>query len=133
MSSKSGVAPTDNQNGGDSTTEQQQERPISLSQEGSRLSQTVLASVEQLRTLLDLMIDERVAELLEESAETYFFSYQWRFMEKWSLQAFYSQFEASGRKIATKDFNYDGVEYTAGVGLETDFNLDTYLLESAEF
>ena len=30
------------------------------------MSRTVIASVEQLRTLLDLMIDERVAELLEE-------------------------------------------------------------------
>ena len=52
--------------GGDSTKETKQERSISPSQDGSRLSQTVIASVEQLRTLLDLMIDERVAELLEE-------------------------------------------------------------------
>ena len=65
---------------------------------------------------------------LEDSAETYFFSYQWRFKEKWSLQAFYSQFGATGKKVATKDFNYDGVEYTAGAKLETDFDLDTYLL-----
>ena len=65
---------------------------------------------------------------LEDSSETYFFSYQWRFKEKWSLQAFYSQLGATGKKIATKDFNYDGVEYTAGAKLETDFDLDTYLL-----
>ena len=66
MSSNIGVAPTGQQNGGDSTKKKKQERSISLSQDGSRLSQTVIASVEQLRTLLDLMIDERVAELLEE-------------------------------------------------------------------
>ena len=66
MSSNTGVAPIGEQNGGDSTKEKKQERSISLSQDGSRLSQTVIASVEQLRTLLDLMIDERVAELLEE-------------------------------------------------------------------
>ena len=66
MSSKTGVALAGEQNGGDSTKEKKQERSISLSQDGSRLSQTVIASVEQLRTLLDLMIDERVAELLEE-------------------------------------------------------------------
>jgi len=66
MSSNTGVAPTGQQNGGDSTKKKKQERSISLSQDGSRLSQTVIASVEQLRTLLDLMIDERVAELLEE-------------------------------------------------------------------
>jgi len=66
MSSNTGVAPIGEQNGGDSTKEKKQERSISLSQDGSRLSQTVIASVEQLRKLLDLMIDERVAELLEE-------------------------------------------------------------------
>jgi hypothetical protein len=65
---------------------------------------------------------------LEESGTTAFFSYQWRFKEKWSLQAFYSQLGATGKKVATKDFNYDGVEYTVGAKLETDFDLDTYLL-----
>ena len=59
MSSNTGVAPTGQQNGGDSTKKKKQERSISLSQDGSRLSQTVIASVEQLRTLLDLMIDVR--------------------------------------------------------------------------
>ena len=65
MSSSIGVAPAGKQTGGDSTKEKKPERSISLSQDGSRLSQAVIASVEQLRTLLDLMIDERVAELLE--------------------------------------------------------------------
>ena len=66
MSSNMGVASVGKQNGGDSSKEVKPERSISLSQDGSRLSQAVIASVEQLRTLLDLMIDERVAELLEE-------------------------------------------------------------------
>jgi hypothetical protein len=65
---------------------------------------------------------------LEESATTMFLSYQWRFKEKWALQAFYSQKEADGNKLATKDFNYDGIDYTAGVRLDTEFNLDTYLV-----
>ncbi|MEH6593592.1 MAG: hypothetical protein V7746_25215 [Halioglobus sp.] len=65
---------------------------------------------------------------LEESGTTAFFSYQWRFKEKWSLQGFYSQMDVDGKKVATKDFNYDGEEYTAGARLETDFGLDTYLL-----
>ncbi|MEH6519534.1 MAG: hypothetical protein V7742_22895 [Halioglobus sp.] len=65
---------------------------------------------------------------LEETGTTAFLSYQWRFKDKWSLQGFYSKMEVDGKKLATKDFNYDGVEYTAGVRLETDFGLDTYLL-----
>ena len=41
-------------------------KSISIANDGSDLSRTVLSSVEELRTVLDLMIDERVAELLEE-------------------------------------------------------------------
>lgn len=65
---------------------------------------------------------------LEESSETIFLSYQWRFKEKWSLQASYSKLEESAEKIATKDFNYGGQEYTAGILLDSEFDLDTYLL-----
>lgn len=65
---------------------------------------------------------------LEESGTTAFLSYNWRFKEKWSLQAFYSKMEVDGKKRATRDFNYEGEDYTAGVLLETDFGLDTYLL-----
>lgn len=68
---------------------------------------------------------------MEDSSQTIFLGYQWRFKEKWSLQAYYSQLEATGKKIATKDFNYDGEEYTAGVLLESDFDLDTYLLAAS--
>ncbi|MEH6570521.1 MAG: hypothetical protein V7709_15685, partial [Halioglobus sp.] len=65
---------------------------------------------------------------LEESGTTAFLSYQWRFKEKWSVSALYSKMDLDGGKIATRDFNYDGEEYTAGVRLETDFGLDTYLV-----
>lgn len=65
---------------------------------------------------------------LEDSGETNFFSYQWRCKEKRSFQAVYSQFGSNGKNIATKDFIYDGVEYTAGAKSETDFDLDTYWL-----
>jgi hypothetical protein len=65
---------------------------------------------------------------LEDSSTTLLLDYQWRFKEKWALQAFYSQMEAEGKKLATKDFNYDGIDYTAGIRLDTEFNLDTYLV-----
>ena len=65
---------------------------------------------------------------LEESNTTAFLSYQWRFTENWSLSAFYTQMEAEGEKVASKDFNFNGQEYTAGTRLKTDFNLDTYLI-----
>ncbi|RLA32015.1 MAG: hypothetical protein DRR11_09395 [Gammaproteobacteria bacterium] len=65
---------------------------------------------------------------LEDSSTSAFLSYQWRFSENWSLQAFYSQMETSGKKVAQKDFNYNGEEYTVGMRLDTDFDLDTYLV-----
>lgn len=68
---------------------------------------------------------------LEDSSETTFLSYQWRYSEKWSLQVYYSQFEGEGEKRATRDFNYDGEEYTAGALLESEFNLDTILVSTS--
>ena len=66
LTSTIGVAPGSGRGNTHPRTAKKKENSISLTQEGSRLSRTVLSSVEQLRTLLDLMIDERVAELLEE-------------------------------------------------------------------
>jgi len=65
---------------------------------------------------------------LEDSSTTFFFSYQWRFGEKWSLQALYSDMSSDGSKVATRDFTWNGQDYTAGLELDTDFNLDTYLV-----
>ena len=74
----------------------------------------------------DLDLDKVLG--LDESATTAFLSYQWRFGEKWSLQAFYSQMKNDGKVKASRDFTYDGQEYTAGLTLETEFNLDTLLV-----
>lgn len=65
---------------------------------------------------------------LDESATSIFFQYQWRFKEKWTLSAFYTTLEADGEKIATRDFNWDGQDYQAGLNLSTEFNVDTYLI-----
>ena len=68
---------------------------------------------------------------LEDNVESIFVGYQWRYTEKWSLQVYYSQFEADGKKISTRDFNYNGQDYTAGVLLESEFNLDTLLVATS--
>jgi len=75
---------------------------------------------------LDLDLDEVLG--LDDSATTGFLMYQWRFTEKWSLQAFYSQMQNDGKVRASRDFTFDGKEYTAGLTLETEFNLDTLLV-----
>lgn len=65
---------------------------------------------------------------VDQSSTTPFFSYQWRFAEKWSLQVYYSQLEASGKRQAERDFTWDGKEYSVGSVVGTDFELDTLLL-----
>jgi hypothetical protein len=79
---------------------------------------------------MDLNIDLDLDKVLglDESSTTGFFMYQWRFAEKWSLQAFYSQLKNDGKAKASRDFTFDGKEYTAGLTLETEFNLDTLLV-----
>lgn len=64
---------------------------------------------------------------VDDSTTSFFFQYQWRFREKWDLSIFYTQMEADGKKRATRDFNWDGQDYTAGVQLSTELTLDTYL------
>lgn len=68
---------------------------------------------------------------MEDSSNTIFLGYQWRYTEKWSLQVYYSELEASGKKAATRDFNFNGKEYSAGVLLESDFELDTLLVATS--
>ncbi len=41
-------------------------------------------------------------------------AYRWRFRERWLLDIFAYQYEDEGRIAASKDFNYNGVEFTAG-------------------
>lgn len=64
---------------------------------------------------------------VEDSSTTVFGSYHWRFSEKWTLQLYYSELAVDGKKLATKDFNWDGREYTAGLLVDSEFTLDTLL------
>jgi hypothetical protein len=64
---------------------------------------------------------------LDESADTFFAAYQWRFKEKWSLQLMYAKMSADGNRSADRDFTWDGEEYTFGTRIKTDFELDTLL------
>lgn len=65
---------------------------------------------------------------VDDSATSFFFQYQWRFAEKWTLSAFFTRMDADGNKRATEDFTWDGQDYKAGAELNMDFDLDTYLV-----
>lgn len=66
---------------------------------------------------------------MDDSSESVQILYRWRFADKWSLSAQYQKLELDGTGEATKDFNFDGNDYSAGVSVDTQFNVDTYLLD----
>lgn len=64
---------------------------------------------------------------VDESADTLFFGYQWRFKENWSLRLVYSNMSTNGQRDAKRDFTWDGQEYALGTRVKTDFELETLL------
>lgn len=65
---------------------------------------------------------------LDEDATSIFLQYQWRIKDKWSLSAFYTSMEANGKTTTSRDFNWDGQEFEAGLRLDSEFGLDTFLV-----
>ncbi|MEM1113536.1 MAG: hypothetical protein AAGI11_16595 [Pseudomonadota bacterium] len=65
---------------------------------------------------------------VEDSADTFFAGYTWRFTERWNLGVYLSTMSADGSRQASRDFTWDGEEYEAGSRVSTEFDLDTYLV-----
>lgn len=55
--------------------------------------------------------------------------YRYRINENWGVAAGAYTFKVDGNRTAQRDFNYDGVEFEAGVSLETELEVDTYILD----
>lgn len=64
---------------------------------------------------------------MDDNATSLFAAYSWRFNEKWSLGLHYSNMSTDGSQVSSRDFVWDGQEYKAGVRIDSDFELDTYL------
>lgn len=60
---------------------------------------------------------------------SYFVDYRYRLKPKWSIFAGTFQYSGSGQNVAERDFNYDGVEFTTGSDLQTELNIDVYILD----
>jgi len=58
-----------------------------------------------------------------------FINYRWRFGEKWSTNLVYQRLELTGSATTVRDFNFDGEEFTAGVAVDSEFNVNTYLID----
>lgn len=66
---------------------------------------------------------------MDDNSESIYLKYRWRFSEKWQLSVAYQQLELDGNGVAGFDFNFDGKPFTAGVAVDTEFNMDTYLID----
>lgn len=55
--------------------------------------------------------------------------YRWRFSERWSLAFNASVFETDGQVTTRRSFTFNGETFEAGVGLRSEFSLDTYIVD----
>jgi hypothetical protein len=55
--------------------------------------------------------------------------YRYRINERWGVVAGAFTFKVDGSREISRDFNYDGVEFEAGASVETDIEVDTYIVD----
>jgi len=56
--------------------------------------------------------------------------YRWRFSDKWVFSGMAYTFEQTGSRQARRDFNFDGFEFQAGADLDTELEVDTYIVDA---
>ena len=56
-------------------------------------------------------------------------AYQYRFGERWALVTAFNRFQGDGRLGRDRSFSVGPVDVPLGVGLETDIEIDTYVLD----
>ena len=56
-------------------------------------------------------------------------AYRWRFTDRWTLSAGASDFQVDGDVTVSDTFEFDGKEFEAGVSLESDFSVETYIVD----
>ena len=54
---------------------------------------------------------------------------RWRFKPKWMLVALAYKFDQDGNRSIDRDFNFDGKEFQAGTSLDTNIQINTYILD----
>ncbi|WP_439102970.1 outer membrane beta-barrel protein [Congregibacter sp.] len=60
---------------------------------------------------------------------SYYFDYRYRLKPRWAMFAGAYGFSDSGTRRAERDFNYNGVEYTAGAEIRADLEVDAYIFD----
>ena len=65
----------------------------------------------------------------DDTYNSWIVEYRHRFNEKWGLAASAFTFNVDGSRTASRDFNFDGVEFEAGVALDNEIDVDTYIVD----
>lgn len=86
---------------------------------------TVLASVPELPP-----VNIELKDLdLEDERSSWFAEYRWRFRERWLLDVFAYQYKDKGRVAASKDFNYNGQQFSAGAVVDSKLEVNTLAMD----
>jgi hypothetical protein len=67
---------------------------------------------------------------VEDTDNSVMLEYRYRLNEKWVFAVGTYQFDTTGKTSAKRDFTYDGVEFEAGAHLDTELDVDTYMIEA---
>ena len=65
----------------------------------------------------------------DDTYNSWFVEYRYRITDNWAMVASAYTFETDGSRTASRDFNFDGVEFEAGAALDTDLEVDTYIFD----
>jgi len=60
---------------------------------------------------------------------SYYAGYTFRWKPRWAIVGGAYSFKGTGGRTAQRDFNYDGVDYTAGAAVAAEVKVDAYLLD----
>ncbi|MDP5072248.1 MAG: hypothetical protein NWQ45_15225 [Congregibacter sp.] len=66
---------------------------------------------------------------VEKRDTSYFIDYRYRITPRWSVFAGAYSFSGAGETINSRDFNFDGVDFTADTQLRADLDIDAYMLD----
>ncbi len=55
--------------------------------------------------------------------------YRWRFAERWALVLGANTYDVDGEAEVSKSFEYEGTSFEAGLKLESDFSVDSYIVD----
>ncbi|QFU77245.1 hypothetical protein EY643_17145 [Halioglobus maricola] len=60
---------------------------------------------------------------------SYYLEWRHRFSQKWGLVAAAQTFQSDGDIVAQRDFNFGGVEFPAGIDINTELSVDIYFID----